>query len=201
MSDDWKKSASLIVGTLSDAVKLVILTVVPTPATSINGEDKTRALHLSALVAITVLGIWLMRATKTAGGGAFEPLFFIALSIILFTVASWIMFGLLKLTGLYDPRGQTIIDALTLVIGFNLIATVSAVVITELAVLLRFDFDNSQLKTFVFWGALGVAILLVSTRILIKLPERSVSRVAKALSAVALLGIFAALYLNFLLGY
>jgi hypothetical protein len=199
MADDWKKTASLVFDTLSDTVELVMLIVIPTPATSVNGKDKMRALHLSALIAITILGIWLVKATSAAGSTNFEALFFIVLSIVFFTLVSWIIFGLLKLTGLYDPKGETITDALTLVIGFNLFATAAAVVIKEADILFRSNLEDYQLRTVVFLGALASAILFVSIRIIIKLPERSMFHLMKAASIVMALGVFTALYLNFLL--
>ena len=106
--------------------------------------------------------------------------FFIVLSILFFTVVSWIIFGLLKLTKLYDPNGETITDALTLTIGFHLIATAAAVVIKEADILFLSYLDDSQLQILVISGALGSAILFIFIRIFMKLPEKSLWRITKA---------------------
>jgi hypothetical protein len=197
--DDWKKTASLVFDTVSDAVQLVILVVIPTPASSTNGRDKMRALHLSALIAITILGIWIMKASQAAGGNDFSALGFIVLSILFFTFVSWAVFGALKLTGLYEPRGDAMGDALTLVIGFNLIATFAAAVIREAFILLHSSLEQSQTKTVVVLSSLAASLLFVCTRILVKLPDRSVARLGKAGLIVALLTVSTWLYLSVLL--
>jgi hypothetical protein len=197
--DDWKKTASLVFDTVADAVQLVVLVVLPTPASSINGRDKMRALHLSALIAITVLGIWIMKATRTSGGDDFSALGFIVLSILFFTFVSWVVFGVLKLTGLYEPDGDTIGDALTLVVGFNLIATFATAVIREAFILLHSSLEQSETKSVVVQCSLAAALLFVCTRIWVKLPDRSAFRLGKAALIIALLTVSTWLYLSVLL--
>jgi hypothetical protein len=199
MADDWKKTASLVFDTVSDIFELVMLIVIPTPASSTKGKDRMRALHLSALLAITIFGIWLVKATSAGGGTNFDALSFIILSILFFTAVSWVIFGLLKWTGLYDPKGETINDALTLAVGFNVIATFAAAVIKEAAILFRFGYRPDQLHSFVLWGALITAVLFVSIRIIVTIPERSAVGIAKAVPIVAALSFFTILYLNVLL--
>ena len=184
--EDWKKYASLVADTLSDIYQLVILIVLPTPASFTNGADRMRALHLSALIAITVLAIWMMKTTETPGGRDFDPLFFVILSILYFTVVSWVVFGALRATKLYEPKGETISDALTLVIGFGLIGTFVATAIAEADVLLRLQLDD-RLPALIVWGALGAAAIFGCVRIWFNLPERSGIRVVKAGVVVALL--------------
>jgi hypothetical protein len=187
MMKDWKKYASLVLDTLSDIYQLVILTVLPTPASSTNGVDRMRALHLSALIAITVLAIWMMKATETPGGADFNPLFFIILTILYFTLVSWAVFGALRATKLYEPKGETISDALTLVIGFGLIGTFVAAVIAEADVLMHLRLGGEQLHALIVWGALSIAVIFGCVRIWIKLPKRTASRLGKAGLIVALL--------------
>ncbi len=184
--EDWKKYASLVADTLANIYQLVVLIMLPTPASSTNGAERMRALHLSALVAITFLAIWMMKTTKTPGGKEFDPLFFVIISILYFTVVSWVVFGALRATKLYEPKGETISDALTLVIGFGLIGTFVAAAIAEADILLRLQLDE-RLSALIVWGALGAAAIFGCIRIWFNLPERSAIRIAKAGVIVALL--------------
>jgi hypothetical protein len=197
MATDWKKTASLVFDTVSDNVQLVLLIVLPTPASSSNGIDKVRALHLSALTTLAILGIWLVVATRTAGkSNTFDPLFFIIMSVLFFTFVSWLVFGLLKATGLYDPAGQTITDALTLVIGFNLVATVAAAIIREADILLPINSTETELRSITMWGALSAALLFACVRVLIKLPTKSAWTISKAALVVLVLAGSTWAYLN-----
>src|SRR4029077_6175361 len=141
---DWKKTAELVFDTASDAWQLVILTVIPTPASSTNSTEKMRALHLSALVTITILAIWLATTTRTGVAQKFDALVFIILAIVYFPFSSGVVYGLLKLTSQYEPRGDTITDSLALVIGFNWLAVSAATCIVKADVFIGFNISTPK---------------------------------------------------------
>lgn len=192
---DWKKTAELVFDTVSDAWQLVILTVIPTPASSTNSSEKMRALHLSALVTITILAIWLATTTRTGVAQKFDALVFIILAIFYFTFSSWVIFGLLKLTSQYEPRGDTITDSLALVIGFNLLAVFAATCIVQADVFIGFNISNTKLHSLALWAAVTAAAIITFGRTIFLARTRSASSLLKATLIVCTLAILAGLFL------
>lgn len=192
---DWKKTAELVFDTVSDAWQLVILTVIPTPASSTNSNEKMRALHLSALVTITILAIWLATTTRTGVAQKFDALVFIILAIFYFTFSSWVIFGLLKLTSEYEPRGDTITDSLALVIGFNLLAVFAATCIVQADVFIGFNISNAKLHSLALWAAVTAAAIITFGRTILLARTRSASSLLKATLIVCTLAILAGFFL------
>jgi len=194
MSSDWKKSAELVIDTIADAIHLVILVIIPTPATSRHTPEKVRALQLSALFVITILGIWLISSMEAGIRTKFEAVPFILLSAVYFTLASWLTFGVLRASGQYLKNGETISDALALVIGFCLITLLGAVFVKQLDVFVGLNVKHDMLNKIAFAGSISFAALVTIFRTWWISPPSSLLNACKSLAVILVLVLTSAIY-------
>lgn len=195
MESDWKSATSLAIDTAMDAIEMVKLIVIPTPATKVHSKERLRALHLSALFLIAVLGIW-FQTTRTPAPTDSNALFIIIFSTIYFIVFSWLIFAALKYTHLYDPEGETFADALTLVIGFNLVSTFCAVIVSQLDVFFHFDIEDNIWQSIVFILSIGISVTYIVFRIWRLMPRKTLDHYLKAAGVILILILCAFVYLR-----
>jgi hypothetical protein len=111
-----------------DLVELLLMLQVPVVATSIYGADKVRALQLSALVTIVTLIVW---ASTTSSDGAEWPTIGV-ISTIYLSASAWLVYKYLGTTVEYEAKSDLRLDALSVVLTFNLLVILVATVTREL---------------------------------------------------------------------
>jgi hypothetical protein len=111
-----------------DLVELFLMLQVPVIATSIYGADRVRALQLSALVTIVTLIVW---AGTTSSGSAEWPTIGV-ISTVYLSVSGWIVYKYLGATVEYEAKSDLKLDALSVVLTFNLLVILVATATREL---------------------------------------------------------------------
>jgi hypothetical protein len=111
-----------------DLVELLLMLQVPVIATSTYGADKVRALQLSALVIIVTLIVW--AGTTSAVGAEWSTIGVI--STVYLSVSGWLVYKFLGATVEYGAKSDLKLDALSVVLTFNLLVILVATATREL---------------------------------------------------------------------
>jgi hypothetical protein len=111
-----------------DLFELVHMLQVPVIASSIYGTDKVRALQLSALVIIVTLIVW----AGTTSSGSAEWTTIGVISTIYLSFSGWLVYKYLDATVQYRAKSDLKLDALSVVLTFNLLVILIATVTREL---------------------------------------------------------------------
>jgi hypothetical protein len=111
-----------------DLVELLLMLQVPVIASSIHGPDKVRALQLSALVIIVTLIAW----AGTTSSSSAEWTTIGIISTIYLSVSGWLVYKYLIATVQYEAKSDVKLDALSVVLTFNLIVILVATATREL---------------------------------------------------------------------
>lgn len=131
MLDAWRKQAELVLGLIADTSELILETIIPPLPGPPTAADKARARQLSAIFVIVIL-ILVLKAFN-AGMQKTDTLWTITLTLIYFTIASWLVSWACAGVG-YGSLKTLVEPSLSVIVGF------SAVSIVILVLLRGFDY-------------------------------------------------------------
>ncbi len=121
-----------------DLVELLLMLQVPVIASSIYGADKVRALQLSALVTIVTLIVW----AGTTSSSSTEWTTIGVISTIYLSVSGWLVYKYLGATIEYEAKSDLKLDALSVVLTFNLLVILVATAARELNSYLAIEYRD-----------------------------------------------------------
>jgi hypothetical protein len=151
------QKAELVLGVIADTLAIIRDTIIPPPSKPDQTPDKMRPLQLSAIFAIVVLGLLLN--TMFAGMRNYDTLPFLILTLLYFTVASWIFAGVCWIWG-KGERPRLVNKSLSLVIGFSAISITALFILREIDVFHRIFPHDVKLQR-LYSVAIAVAVAAV----------------------------------------
>jgi hypothetical protein len=192
MFDTWRKQAELFLGLVADAWAIVVAAIIPPAVTARKDEAQMRAVRISAVFVIVMLGLLLN--TQFAGQRKIDTLPFALLTLGYFTIMSWLVAAARWLFPQERPRDDLVATSLSLVIGFVALSIFLAALLREIDIFIRFPLDNFGLRV----GSTAVSVGLTSAVTLLRsycTPAVRRPGVIMALFVVALLATTAGAYI------
>lgn len=194
MLDAWRKQAELFLGLAADAWAVVIAAIIPPAVTSSEGAAQMRAIRISAVLVILIAGLWLN--TIFAGSQKIDTWAFALLTLLYFTVMSWIVAGVRWISTEERKRDDLVATSLSLVIGFVALSIFVVALIRQFDALYRLPVNTATLRI----GAVVVGVLLAAVVTLLRsflTPVAGVRTLSPilTLSVVAILMLGAAIYI------
>ena len=162
MLDAWRKQAELFLGLVADAWAIVIAAIIPPAITSNEGAAQMRAIRISAVLVILIIGLWLN--TTFAGDRKIDTWAFALLTLVYFTVLSWIVASIRWISNEERKRDDLVATSLSLVIGFVALSIFTVALVREFDVFYRLPVDNFVLRV----GSTVAAVLLAALVTLIR---------------------------------
>jgi hypothetical protein len=195
MFDSWRKQAELFLGLVADAWAIVVAALIPPAVTPAKEEAQMRAVRISAVFVIVMLGLLLN--TQFAGQRKIDTIPFALLTLVYFTIMSWLVAGARWLFPPERERDDLVATSLSLVIGFVALSIFVAALLREVDIFIRFPLGNFELRAGSAVTAVVVAAVVTLLRSYLR-PTKDRPGALMALIVVAVLAITAGFYIFYI---
>lgn len=151
-----------------DLFELLGMLQLPVIASSVLGAEKVRALQLSALVTIVTLIVW--AGTSHSNDADWTTVGVV--STLYLSFSAWVVYRYLSATAQYEGKSDVKLDALSIVLTFNLVVIFLATILREINFYLQLEqpagitpLDEAHLRVVVMVAPVFVAgcLLLINS--------------------------------------